>query len=175
MQTSGFCAPSEDQGNSGAHIALWNSYLAVASFLPPQSSRQTRPTLWHPDMSFPKVFVSENRITSLIDWEHAWIGPLFWQAQQARVVGGGYSERQLEYPEGYEDFDDKMKRAYKWKVEISRVLEQYEERTKAFNRDLYDVWNVPQAHLRRETIKHASDTWEADIMPFRLSLIRILW
>jgi aminoglycoside phosphotransferase (APT) family kinase protein len=72
---------SKAQRNPDAHMDLYKRYMSVAEYLLPEGD-QSRPTLWHYDIHLPNVFVHKGRITSLIDWQGTWIGPLFLQARR---------------------------------------------------------------------------------------------
>jgi aminoglycoside phosphotransferase (APT) family kinase protein len=55
--------------------------MDVMEYLLPEGDL-SRPTLWHWDIHASNIFVDNNRVTSLIDWQDTWIGPLFLQARQ---------------------------------------------------------------------------------------------
>jgi hypothetical protein len=68
----------------------------------------SRPTLWHWDIHAPNIFVDNNRVTSLIDWQDTWIGPLFLQARHPRLVDYN-GELMLKLPQNYNALEDEEK------------------------------------------------------------------
>jgi len=77
---------NEAQRSSDAHIALHKKLQDVADYLLPGNEELVKSTIWHWEVHAPNVFVDRDKITSLIDWQDAWAGPLFLQAQQPRLV-----------------------------------------------------------------------------------------
>lgn len=59
--------------------------MEVADYLLPKGD-QIRSTLWHWDIHAPNMFVHKDCITSLIDWQDTWAGPLFLQARSPQLV-----------------------------------------------------------------------------------------
>jgi hypothetical protein len=171
VYASGIYVRSKDQDKPDAHITLYNKLLAVAPFLIP-AGEQSRATLWHCNLHSPNIFVHRNRITSIIDWENVWVGPLFWQARIPQLVA--YSgDQMLELPGDYETMQDDEKAQMKDKMERSLLLRLYENKTEKLNPLLHDAFNVPQTRLRGHIIAWADSTWDTEILPFRQCLIRI--
>jgi hypothetical protein len=66
--------------------------------------------------------VSDNRITSIINWQNTWIGPLFLQARHPRFVDYN-GEFMLMLPENYAAFEDEdEKLRVRTQIEKSIVL-----------------------------------------------------
>lgn len=115
----------------------------------------------------------DGRISSLIDWQDTWVGPLFLQARHPRLVDYN-GELMLELPEHYETVKDgDEKERIRTQVEKSIILWAYENDTKSTNPILQDILHIYQGRTRRETVNFASNTWDKDIIPFRQCLIRI--
>lgn len=132
----------------------------------------TRSTLWNWDLHAPNIFVKDDRITGLIDWQSTWAGPLFLQYRYPKLVDYA-GEVMLRLPDDYKDMKKSEKDRVKNQVERSIVQYVYETETKKQNPLLVEINNVPQRITRRQTIEFASDTWEGDILPFRQCLIRL--
>jgi hypothetical protein len=123
-------------------------------------------------MHAPNFFVKDDRITSLIDWQSAWAGPLFLQYHYPKLVS--YTGNiMLRLPEGYKDMESGEKDRVANQVERSLVQYLYEVETKRQNPLLVEINNIPHGTTRRQTIEFAEDTWEGDILPFRQCLIRL--
>ncbi|KAF7923997.1 hypothetical protein EAE99_006658 [Botrytis elliptica] len=67
------------QHSPGAHIDLYNRFLDIHRFITPEDARMTQSNLWHTEIDSDHVFVKDGNITSRIDWQFAWTGPLFLQ------------------------------------------------------------------------------------------------
>jgi hypothetical protein len=146
--------------------------MGVAEYLLPEGDR-SRPTLWHWDIHAPNIFVQEGRISHLIDWQHAWIGPLFLQARHPRLVEPN-GELITEVPQGYDDLEDEdEKLRIRNQVEKTLVLWHYETETETTNPLLHGIMKMEHGRTRLETLAFSANTWDGDILPFRQCLIRI--
>jgi thiamine kinase-like enzyme len=101
---------SDAQNSPDAHIALYKKYLDISTYISPKDERMTRSTLWHWDMHAPNIFVKDDRITSLIDWQSAWAGPLFFQYRYPKLVN--YTgDLMLRLPENYKHMKKSEKKS----------------------------------------------------------------
>jgi len=163
---------SEAQNSPSTHIALYNRFLDIVQYILPQEKSLTRATLWHWDMHSANLFVEGTRITSLIDWQDTWAGPLFLQFRHPKLVD--YNGKfLLKLPETYETMEDADEKAtLSRQVEKSIVLYIYEKDTSRKNPLLSEILHLKQGRNRRETVQFAMNTWDRDIIPFRQCLIR---
>lgn len=130
-------------------------------------------TLWHWDLHSANLFVEGNRITSLIDWQDTWVGPLFLQFRHPKLVDYN-GEILLRLPKNYESLEDRPEKAQmRRQVEKSIVLFTYETETSQVNPLLSEILRIRHGRTRRETVQFAANTWEADIIPLRQCLIRL--
>lgn len=67
------------------YISLYRKFEAIAPFVVPGEGSDA-PTLWHWDLHAWNLFTQDDRITSVIDWQFAWTGPLCLQYQQPKLV-----------------------------------------------------------------------------------------
>ncbi|KAH3976280.1 hypothetical protein HBH52_118710 [Parastagonospora nodorum] len=170
--SGGLFAMSEAQRTPDAHIVLYKKFLDVAEYLLPKGDH-VRPTLWHWDIHAPNIFVSENHVTSLIDWQDTWVGPLFLQARHPRLVDYN-GEVMTRLPESYDALEDEEEKLrVRTQVEKSIVLWTYEIETKKTNPILHDILHIVQGRAKRDTVDFSANTWDGDIIPFRQCLIRI--
>lgn len=155
-----------------AHIELYEKYLAVSPFVLPTDPRMTRSTLWHWDLHASNLFVKDDHITCVIDWQSTWAGPLFLQYQYPELVR--YSgEVMLRLPENYENMEKKERDIVSASVERSLVQYVYELYTKTQNPLLAEIRSIPQAATRKRLVEYSENTWDRDILPFRQCLIRL--
>jgi hypothetical protein len=146
--------------------------MDVADYLLPEGDR-SRPTLWHWDIHAPNIFIRKDRISCLIDWQGAWIGPLFLQARHPRLVEFK-GELITEVPQGYDDLEDEdEKLRIRTQVEKTLVLWHYETETETTNPLLHGIMKMEHGRTRLETLAFSANTWDGDILPFRQCLIRI--
>lgn len=87
------------------HIRLLQKHLKVAPYLPPTDPDIVTSNLWHTDLHSGNIFVKGNRITSIIDWQSMWAGPLFLQARHPRLVEYE-GEMALKLPNNLKDLPD---------------------------------------------------------------------
>ncbi|KAG5293793.1 phosphotransferase enzyme family protein [Histoplasma capsulatum G186AR] len=165
---------SEAQISPNAHIALYRKFSTVTDHLLPRDLELNRPTIWHCDLHSPNLFVDGDRVTSVIDWQGVWTGPLFLQARHPALVN--YSgEIVLKIPDHYKDIEDESEKArIRAQVEKSILLWAYESDTKENNFLVHDVLRFPHGRTVRDVVGFSANTWDGDILPFRESLIRIV-
>jgi hypothetical protein len=119
------------------------------------------------------LFVEGNQITSLIDWQDTWAGPLFLEFRHPKLVDYN-GEVLLKLPEHYESLEEGDEKAStRRQVEKSIVLYTYETETKENNPLLSEVLYIHYGRTKRETVQFSVNSWDGDILPFRQCLIRI--
>ncbi|KAL3420292.1 hypothetical protein PVAG01_08791 [Phlyctema vagabunda] len=148
-------------------------FIRVIPYLFPENKKLSGSTLWHWDLHSGNLFVEGDRITSLIDWQDTWAGPLFLQFRHPKLVDYN-GEVLLKLPETYESLDEGDEKArIRRQVEKSIVLYTYETQTDQENLLLSDILRIKHGRTRREVVNFAANTWEGDIIPFRQCLIRL--
>ncbi|KAK2882676.1 hypothetical protein FQN49_000108 [Arthroderma sp. PD_2] len=162
---------SKTQHSPDAHIELYKKFLDVADFVLPTQQEYVRPTLWYNDFREYSIFVDGTRITCLIDWQHIWAKPLFLQAQDPKLFN--IKEEILELPKDYEEMTDEDDKAQlRNNVETSKLQRAYREKTQMINTDAHDVLNnITRGTKIRQMIGLSTDTWNDDILPFKMCLI----
>jgi aminoglycoside phosphotransferase (APT) family kinase protein len=78
----------DSQEDPHCHIALLNRCIDVAPLLTPPYP-WTVGTIWHHDLSFQNIMVSDGdkpSIVSLLDWQNTFVGPLYLQFRQPRFL-----------------------------------------------------------------------------------------
>ncbi|KAJ2986726.1 hypothetical protein NUW58_g4892 [Xylaria curta] len=170
---SGFSAGVGSQTRPEAHIALCDKFDRVAEYILPNDRPFVKPTLWHWDIHASNLFVEGGEISGIIDWQDSWAGPLFLQARQPQLVDYN-GDIMLRLPPHYDTLEDQDERTrIRSQVEKSILLWSYERNTKKVNPLLHEVFHLPHGRTRRDAVDFSANTWDADIVPFRESLIRI--
>ncbi|WPG97483.1 Hypothetical protein R9X50_00025900 [Acrodontium crateriforme] len=101
------------------------------------------------------MFVDSCQITSIIDWQDAWIV--------------------LRLPEGYEAIADRDEKARIAKhVESSILRWWHEDETRVQNPELHKLLSLSRFHRRQKTVAFASELSDGDVTPLRGCLIDLL-
>ena len=80
-------------------------FLHTIPYLFPKNETLSRSTLWHWYIYSANFFAEGNRITSLIDWQDIWAGPLFLQLRHPKLVDYN-GEVLLKLPDNYESLEE---------------------------------------------------------------------
>ncbi|KAJ9205852.1 hypothetical protein DTO164E3_1105 [Paecilomyces variotii] len=164
---------SHSQNNPAEHVSLLQRYLSVAPHLVPREENILGSFLWHSDLRTPNVFVDDTgHITSIIDWQSTWAGPLFLEGRHPHLLDYN-GDLILELPENFKQLDENMQTAVKDKVTKSILLYLYEKYTAERNPLLSRVFRYPDGKTLTDPIRFVGNTWEGDILPLRESLIRV--
>lgn len=172
VSTNDPLAPSAAQNAPSEHVSLLEKYLKIAPYLLPTDPDLLTSNLWHKDLHSGNIFLEGGHITSIIDWQRAWAGPLFTQARHPQLIDY-QGEVMLKFPDSYKDLTEDKKIPIRKQVASSIILHLYENFTAKANPRLSKVFSVEHGRTRGEVISFASNTWDDDILPFRECLIRI--
>lgn len=159
--------------SSEARLELLDKFDAVIPYIPPKDPSLDVATLSHWDLRTPNIFVNNGQITSVIDWQDCWVGPLFMQERRPQLVEY-YGEMMLRLPDYYEGMEDKQEKAKVTdKVERSLLYWYYTRKTTTDNPTLLRLFDLPLARTRRELVLFASDIWEGETIPLRELLYKL--
>lgn len=163
---------STAQNNPEIHVELLEKFLKVAPYLLDIDKQLVRSIIWHADLHSSNLFIEGNRITSVIDWQGVWTGPLFLQAQPSQLVDYQGSIL-LKRPDNFDDLDDERKVEIKQQISRSTFFQLYLIETKERNPFLAEAFHLDHGKTRRLPVEYASDTWDDDIVSFRETLINV--
>ncbi|EEQ34143.1 Phosphotransferase enzyme [Microsporum canis] len=169
---SGYPRGKGSQKSPQAHIKLLEKYLAVAARFLPDDAELVRPELWHPDIHDANIFVQDGRITSIIDWQSVWAGPLLLQARTPRLIDYN-GEIQLRIPDNYKTLSKEEKEEVSELVKQSIQVYLYEDQTANVNPLLNRAVRQPYGKTLGELVCFAGDSWDDHIVPIRDTLINI--
>ncbi|KAK5116399.1 hypothetical protein LTR62_007946 [Meristemomyces frigidus] len=161
------------QSSPAEHITLYEKFSAASDYLLPRDAELLQSTLWHWDLHASNIFVTEDKITAVIDWQDCWVGPLMLQARRPPLVDFK-GKRMLQFPDHYKSLDagpekDKIRDT----VERSILLFIYESELHGTSPVFGRLSHVPHVSMIKETVLFSANTWDNGIIPFRESLIRI--
>ncbi|KAF2725664.1 hypothetical protein K431DRAFT_336151 [Polychaeton citri CBS 116435] len=155
------------------HIALYQKFRAASEYLLPPDPELLRSTLWHWGMHALSILVTGNKITSIIDWQDCWAGPLMLQARRPRLVGF-QGDLKLQLPPQCQYLEEgPEKKQIRSNVKKSLLLFSYESQIQRANPELDRLFLLSQGATIRDTVLFAANSWDGGIVSFRQSLIRI--
>lgn len=160
------------QNSPQAHLQLLERYLKVAASLVGVDPALTRSTLWHTDLHSSNFFVDKSHITTVIDWQGSWAGPLFLQARPSPLVDYQGSIL-LKRSDDFDDLDPEQQTRIKRQVFKSTLFQLYLMETEKRNPVLTKVFHIDHGKTRRLPVELAGNTWDDDIVSFREALINV--
>jgi len=128
--------------------------------------------LHHEDLYYGNIFVEGTNITSLIDWQSSWIGPLQLQARNPPFLDVPKIQR-VKLPENFEGLPAEERRKVEEQVEKTILLKVYLEKTEQTNPKFYGALKAPQSKILTKALQFASETWEGGILPLRGTLLKM--
>ncbi|KAJ4463775.1 kinase-like domain-containing protein [Lentinula lateritia] len=170
-----------------AHISLLNRYDAVLPYIiPTQDPILLRPTLWHTDLHFGNIFLSQDdlaegnvRITAIIDWQHACVLPLYLQARAPRFLP---LPDQIP-PSSDDDDDEEEEEAFDQQAAAAAALadaelanrhELYHTTTASLNPDYHHALSFNTRDLIITPVQFSGRTWSGGYVPLQNTLLRIV-
>lgn len=147
--------------------------MPVAPYLLPREEGLLGSFLCHTDLRTPNIFVNDNgSITSIIDWQSNWAGPLFLEGRHPHFLDYN-GDMMLELPENFKQLDKDTQTAVKDQVTKSILSYLYEKYTAERSPILSRVFQYPNGRTVTDPIRFVGNTWEGEILPLRESLIRL--
>jgi hypothetical protein len=163
---------SAAQNDPGSHIALLQKLLQVAEYLFPKDPDLQQPTIWHSDIHPSNLFVSGGQITSLIDWQDVWAGPLCFQARIPRIFNH-VGEVVLERPGDFETLEQEEQDYIDKQLASTTVQNTYASQTSIENPTLDKLYDLKYLKTRMEPVMFAGESWDDNIVRFRECLIKL--
>ncbi|KAL4784018.1 kinase-like domain-containing protein [Aspergillus varians] len=155
------------------HISVIQRYLSLTPHLLPLEEDLLGAFLCHADFHTPNIFVDDDgNITSIIDWQSSWAGPLFLEGRPPHFLDYK-GELLFELPENFKDLDQETQAAVEEQVTKSRIVYLYDKYTAKRNPILSRVFQYPYGKTLADPIQFAGTTWDRDILSLRETLIRI--
>jgi hypothetical protein len=111
-------------------------------------------------------------ISSIIDWQGIWVGPLMLEARHPKLVDYD-GEIILKHPNNFDELEPDKRNEMEKQIASSIIIYLYEKEIAVQNPRLHKVFHLKSGRRRTEPILFAGDTWDNDILPLRETLIRI--
>ncbi|KAE8146569.1 kinase-like domain-containing protein [Aspergillus avenaceus] len=163
---------SAAQNSPEAHIQLLQKYLNVCPYLMDVDEDIVRPVLWHTDLHSSNIFIEDGRITSVIDWQGVWAGPLFLQAQPSPLVNY-QGPIVLERPANFGELDGERQADIKRQIFKSTLFQLYLLEMGERNPLLAKAFHLDHGKTRRLPVECAGDSWDDDIVALREALVKV--
>ncbi|KDQ15825.1 hypothetical protein BOTBODRAFT_107823 [Botryobasidium botryosum FD-172 SS1] len=182
-----FFEPLREIQEPSAHVSLLDQYMAVAPYLIPADPTLVRPALWHTDTHHGNIFLSKEAladekvvITSVIDWQHACIRPLYLQARTPRFIryhdpallSPGLEPAAL--PDDFSALSEEEQQEALSDVELANRHKLYEALSLARNPEYHRALSPDMEELILMPYTYAGDTWSGGFVPLRESLLRVV-
>lgn len=118
------------------------------------------------------LFVNGGQITSLIDWQDVWAGPLCYQARIPRMFNH-FGEVVLERPEDFETREKEEQDHIDEELVLTTAQNTYASQTRVENPTLDKLYNSQYLKTRMEPVVFADDSWYDNIVRFRECSLRV--
>lgn len=160
--------------NQEDHLRVLEQYRSIVPALVPKDEKVKSSILWHPDLNPGNVFVSaddESQVTSVIDWQGCWAGPLYLQMNTPSFVSyAGEVPSGLEFPKLPENFDHM--------VPARQAIVRADHRAKMLHK-LYEIkqlypYQIEEKETRVMPVRASGRTWKDGILPMQLALLDVV-
>lgn len=164
---------STSQESPECHLQLLEKYLKIASKFISADRDLHRPTIWHPDLHAGNIFVENNKIVSIIDWQGCMSLPLFLTCKIPRFLqfrgpllfdlppAAGLSAQEKE---------DNLLR-----YQLTQLQRFYFSRFSGLDDILSRSLAYPHAITRQQLVEFAGSTWEDEGLFFFREMMHQVW
>ncbi|EDN07298.1 predicted protein [Histoplasma mississippiense (nom. inval.)] len=161
---SGYVKLSQAQLSPQEHTQLLQRYFASISNLFPNDPDLLRSVLWHPDLHDGNIFIHEGKISSIIDRQSVWTGPLMLQARTPRLINYNM-DIILKLPENFKELNNGEKERIRDQVSKSIQLYIYKHGTGRRN----PLLNKARRQPFGKTLAQLSELGTTNPCPFHFS------
>ncbi|CAK1366384.1 unnamed protein product [Cercospora beticola] len=170
---------SYDKVDPREHTASLEKFLKIAAYIVPEEDWLDKPVIRHPDLNPNNIFVDDNfNITSIIDWQHATILPLFLHAgiPVAFQNHGDPDSEELKKPELPSNLDELDEDDRKKDLELYRRRHTHFYYVGA-TATMLDLHYKAMAHerglFRKKMYQHAVEPWEGNSILLKANLVML--
>ncbi|KZF25507.1 kinase-like protein [Xylona heveae TC161] len=165
---------SDDQYSPEAHLAALGKFLSAISHIVPKDSEVTSPRLWHPDFHAGNIYIDEQgEISSIIDWQGAWITPVFLGVHPPSLLDYGIDELSMKLPDNFKQLDEVTKDQLRHQVAESILIHSYETLTTETNPLMHKMMHYPHGQTLKQLEAFAGSTWDNCLYPLQDCLMRV--
>ncbi|KAG8624730.1 hypothetical protein KVT40_007797 [Elsinoe batatas] len=154
-------------------LSLYHKYLQIVDSLCSRDPMLNESVVWHWDLRTQNIFVKGDKITSLIDWQDVWAGPLFLQVEHPPIVDYN-GALLLKLPDNYESMVDKVaKQKVRDRVQRSILLYTFEAKIKRSKQVFRSLLDLPHGKTIRQTVHFAKNMQHRGSLALRQCLMRV--
>jgi hypothetical protein len=163
---------SADQHSAEAHIACLRKFISAIPHIIPKDPELCPPRFWHPFLHAGNIYVDEQcRISSIVDWQGAWIAPPFIGASPPKLLDYGV-DMLMKLPDNFKELDEAIKEELRYQVSQSILIDGYERSTAKQNPLMNKVMRHPHGQTLKQLEAFAGRTWDDCLIIFKECLIR---
>jgi hypothetical protein len=162
-----------EQNNPQAHVALLRKLLSAIPHIVPRDPDLVSPRFWHPDFHAGNIYVDdEGHISSIIDWQGAWMTPAFIGANPPKLLDYGV-DMMMKLPANFKHLDNNRKEELRYQVAQSILIHCYETATAQKNPLMYKMMRHPHGETLKQLEAFVGGTWDNCLYPFQHCLISV--
>ncbi|OAX77680.1 hypothetical protein ACJ72_08018 [Emergomyces africanus] len=164
---------STSQESPDSHIQLLDKYLKIIPLVLPSNVGLYRPTIWHPDLHSGNIFIKNQKIVSIIDWQGCMSLPLFMNCKLPKFLRiNGPLLFDLPPATG---LTAEEKKETLLRYEHTQLQRFYISKFKNLDPHIFQAISYPHAIIRQQLIDFAGSTWEDDGLFFLRDMMHNVW
>lgn len=164
---------STSQESPDCHKQLLDKYLKIVPLVLPPDVNLHRSTIWHPDLHSGNIFVENNKIVSIIDWQGCMSLPLFMNCKLPKFLRiNGPLLFDLPSASG---LTAEEKKETLLRYEHTQLQRFYISKFQNLDPSVFRAMSYPHAIIRQQLIDFAGSTWEDDGLFFLREMMHQVW
>ncbi|KAM5474969.1 Phosphotransferase enzyme [Microsporum audouinii] len=164
---------STSQESPSCHLQLLSQYLKIVSQTIPLDKHLNRATLWHSDLHSGNIFIKDNKIVSIIDWQGCMSVPLFMAARIPKFLK--FDGPMLFDLPSAANLTEMEKKETLLRYELTQLQGFYVSKFQNLGSSAYEALSYPYATIRQQLIDLAGFTWEDEGLFFFREMLHRIW
>jgi lysyl-tRNA synthetase class 2 len=150
-----------------------DKYLKIASHLVPAEEDLHRSTLWHPDLHLGNIFVEDNKIVNIIDWQGCTSLPLFLTCRIPKFL-------RIDGPLLFDlppaaNLTIREKEENLARYQLTHLQKFYVSKLRHLDDKIFRALSYPHALTRQQLVDFAGSTWEDDGLFLLQEMLHRTW
>ncbi|PGH23274.1 hypothetical protein AJ80_02690 [Polytolypa hystricis UAMH7299] len=165
---------STSQEYPNCHLQILNQYLKILPQVIPSDHDLYRSTIWHSNLHSGNIFVENNKIVSIINWQCCMSVPLFLACKIPKFL-------KVDGPPLFDlppaaGLSAQEKKETLLKYQLTQLQRFYISKLKDLDSSIFRALSYPHAIIRQQFIDFAGSTWEDDgLFLFREMMHQKTW
>ncbi|EEP81758.1 hypothetical protein UREG_06623 [Uncinocarpus reesii 1704] len=164
---------SATQESPECHLQLLQKYLKIIPQVIPLDNNLRRATIWHPDLHSGNIFIENNTIVCIIDWQGCMSLPLFLTCKIPKFLR--FNGPLLINIPPTAGLSTQEKADILLRYQLTQLQRFYIARFDDLDRSVFRVLADPYATTRQQLVEFAGSTWEDDGLLFLRERMRQVW